>query len=512
MIAIAAIMTPAPSLISPPHNGVITTCGTYKFDWTAKPKEFELRHYHIVIDTDLNFSGEVFYRSYPTTSSQNVNTGLMQDNHRYYWAVATEARLWPWQDFEWSSFKVDSFTTDLPGLETISPAQNNTGISQLPEFKWSRHCVLFPEYWHFILDNTSDFSNPIIDEWINLEANEGCVFSSKPPLAPGTKYYWKANGWVNSETSTGWTNTGVFTTSTSDPWPPTLSSPVNHSELPGDKITFTWKPICGVVHYHVQLDDEESFIDPVYEDSITTTSFEISDLVEGTTYYWRVRIKYATCGYSRWSDVFNFSILCPQPGVPVLNEPANGAVNIPLDLAYLLWEGVNRADLYHIELDDNDDFSSVVFAANTDKCYDQCTGLSPYTIYYWRVRGYHQLCGYGDWSTVWSFKTGEVSGIKNNDGKEQPHSFSLFQNYPNPFNLFTTIRFELPQPTFITIDIYNALGERIRTLVQEQLCAGSWAINWNGTDDNGMEIPSGIYIYRLHTLNYTASRKMMLIK
>ena len=88
----------------------------------------------------------------------------------------------------------------------------------------------------------------------------------------------------------------------------------------------------------------------------------------------------------------------------------------------------------------------------------------------------------------------------------------LNQNYPNPFNPETTISFELAAQDFVTINVFNLRGEKIKALVREPREAGSYSVIWDGTDDNGNQVASGIYFYSLNTSQFSATRKMVMIK
>lgn len=92
--------------------------------------------------------------------------------------------------------------------------------------------------------------------------------------------------------------------------------------------------------------------------------------------------------------------------------------------------------------------------------------------------------------------------------------FSLGQNYPNPFNPNTVIRFSLSvaSPTNTTLRIYNVLGQEMRSLMNEQKGAGSYEVIWDGKDDKGKEVASGIYFYQLKVGKFTQSKKMLLLK
>jgi len=111
-------------------------------------------------------------------------------------------------------------------------------------------------------------------------------------------------------------------------------------------------------------------------------------------------------------------------------------------------------------------------------------------------------------STVWNFT---ITGIPIQGSI--PTEFALDQNYPNPFNPTTTISFSLPTSSPVTFEIYNLLGVKIRTLMAGQTqSAGVHMITWDGKDDAGMTMPSGVYLYRVHAGSFLASKKMTLLK
>jgi hypothetical protein len=95
-----------------------------------------------------------------------------------------------------------------------------------------------------------------------------------------------------------------------------------------------------------------------------------------------------------------------------------------------------------------------------------------------------------------------------------PVGFSLSQNYPNPFNPQTVISFSLdnPKPINTTLTIYNVLGEKVGTLLDEQKEAGSYEVVWDGKDDQGNDVSSGIYFCSLKVGGFSESKKMLLLK
>ncbi|MGB6647354.1 MAG: FlgD immunoglobulin-like domain containing protein, partial [Bacteroidota bacterium] len=93
-----------------------------------------------------------------------------------------------------------------------------------------------------------------------------------------------------------------------------------------------------------------------------------------------------------------------------------------------------------------------------------------------------------------------------------PNEYALNQNYPNPFNPTTNISFSLPQQEHVKIEIYNVLGDLVKTLADQVFAPGTIAITWDGMDDNGTMVASGMYIYRLRAGSFSAAKKMAMLK
>src|SRR3990170_2276974 len=83
-------------------------------------------------------------------------------------------------------------------------------------------------------------------------------------------------------------------------------------------------------------------------------------------------------------------------------------------------------------------------------------------------------------------------------GSSLPSKFELTQNYPNPFNAATSIQFNLPQSSKVKLEIFNILGQKVKTLVNEKLSAGYKKVTWDGTDEKGNNVASGVYFYFLN--------------
>lgn len=106
-----------------------------------------------------------------------------------------------------------------------------------------------------------------------------------------------------------------------------------------------------------------------------------------------------------------------------------------------------------------------------------------------------------------------VSGIDDGFTIITPDDYELAQNYPNPFNPSTTIEFTLPINKAISLKVYNTLGQEVKTLISSQpYAAGTHQTQWDGTNNNGQQVASGVYIYQLKFGNFTKSKRMTLIR
>ena len=93
-----------------------------------------------------------------------------------------------------------------------------------------------------------------------------------------------------------------------------------------------------------------------------------------------------------------------------------------------------------------------------------------------------------------------------------PNSYSLSQNYPNPFNPTTKIQIGLPVAENVQLTIYDILGREVRTLINEKYDAGAYSVQWDGRNNFGTQVATGMYIYRIHAGNFVSTKKMLLMK
>ncbi len=139
------------------------------------------------------------------------------------------------------------------------------------------------------------------------------------------------------------------------------------------------------------------------------------------------------------------------------------------------------------------------------------TGLTyPYVLAL-AVNGSHLFAGTSD-GGVWRRPLSEMVTAVADDFSQAPIDFALEQNFPNPFNPQTTIRYQLPKTAQIVLKIFNLSGQEVRTLVNARQPAGVNAVVWDGKDESGKEVSSGIYIYRLQAGESIQSRKLSFVR
>lgn len=109
--------------------------------------------------------------------------------------------------------------------------------------------------------------------------------------------------------------------------------------------------------------------------------------------------------------------------------------------------------------------------------------------------------------------TGDVTtGIDEEKTGDTPGSYSLGQNYPNPFNPTTSMKFTIPKAGMVNFTIYNILGQEVRTLIRESMSAGLHEVVFDGRNNFGEQLASGVYVYQIHSENFVMARKMALTK
>jgi hypothetical protein len=296
---------------------------------------------------------------------------------------------------------------------------------------------------------------------------------------------------------------GNFTVS-SVPNPPQLVSPPSNTHNLPTSITLCWDSAATATSYKLQVAKDYYFSDMIVNDSgLTNNSKTISGLSYYTNYYWRVSAINAI-GESEYSQIFIFSTIPTIPAVPILVSPVNGATNIQSRMN-LKWNSVPSAESYRVQIATDSMFANIILDDSSVTAPGRSVfGLIGNTCYFWRVNAKNYI-GTSNYSDVWRF-TSKVTGVSD-EQNVIPEEYAFYQNYPNPFNPSTVIKYDLPKEGFVTIKICNILGKEVKTLVNDFKKAGSY----NVTFDAG-NLPSGIYFCRIKSNDFSAVRKLLLVK
>ena len=329
------------------------------------------------------------------TDNANISTNyttysIPKLNQRYYWRVKVEDAM---NSGDWSA--VNNFINNGGYPDRLLPVNNSSNQQDTLLFKWVKPDINSIERIQ-IADNNA--FNPILFDLKNIA--DDSVFVIMPKY--NKTYYWK----ILSDFSCTivWSDIWQFTTTL---MPPQLVFPANNADRQSQNITFQWLPGDGATSYEFSLSTDPLFQTQNIVKGVkgySGVTYPVKNLSINTNYYWRVKASNSVA-ISAWSDIYKFRTGAAAPAIPNLTAPANGKQNLVVTKNILSWEPVLNAKYYWIQIDNKNDFSSLIknIPDLTDTLYD-LTGLNYNTTYYWRVLAISDS-SQSDWSSIWSFST-----------------------------------------------------------------------------------------------------------
>ena len=330
------------------------------------------------------------------------------------------------------------------------------------------------------------------------------TFSSNDP---GTVTMY-ANG-KGSASANGWNWAPDLSIRVGPPLTPDLLSPPDGSTGVPTSPTLTWSGISGATS-NIEVSISPTFTTTVEsETGLVGSSYSVPAgiLQDNTLYYWRVNAT-DPGGTSDWSKPWTFTTVISAPLAPTLLSPTNGSMDVSTTPT-LNWNASAGASSYSLAIATDAGFTNVwrIEIGITDTSWKVAPALTIGTRYYWRVSASSLSGGDGDWSPPWSFVTllTSVDGLA--DGV--PSDYALAQNYPNPFNPSTQIRFALPVASTASLSVYDVQGREVAALVRGHLSAGIHSVT---LDASSLQLPSGVYYYRLKAGQFSDAKKLLLIK
>ena len=298
---------------------------------------------------------------------------------------------------------------------------------------------------------------------------------------------------------------------------PVLTAPIGGITLATKSPTLYWYVIgnlSSIQYYEVTYSTSDVFASGATTVATSANSnLPLSNLTPGATYYWKVRSRYNGGSYSNYSVTETFVI---APGAnaiqPIVGGPNNVVVNTTSPTISWVLPTMNNVSLVsEITIADNPEMNNAIQISDIVNTQHNISNLEVGKSYFWKVRTKTAENVYSEFSGQGSFKIGDnVTEI--NDSKIIPTKFEVSQNYPNPFNPSTVIKYALPDAQFVTLRIYNTLGQEVAELVNNQVNAGIHSVAWNGKDRSGAKVSTGTYIYRVVAGSNVITKKMILLK
>jgi hypothetical protein len=441
---------------------------------------------------------------------------VLLENHNYYWAVAAVDDSGGVTFSDTVSFWTNAENEAPEEFALLLPAPGEVITVLSPTFTWepSSDPDLYDGFgYHILLGN-----NP--EDMDTLWSGEDTTLMLEWELDDNMTYYWAvfAEDWSGLPTfNNGGYQSFVINLGNDDPSMVNLITPDSVMVL-----TLTpemvWSPAMDadpgdMVSYEMHWWGDGIEFDSVLTD--TNAVFVTSELDDNTQYFWEVIAMDQTDGISHSeSATFWTDLVAEAPGAFALLSPEDDVAGLS-DMPSFEWAQSDDPDpldfaTYTIQIAPDSNFVDVVFDANTelDVALEMTEALPADTEYWWRVVA-TDTDSLTTESETFKFTVGYVSIAET---VALPTEFILDQNYPNPFNPSTTLRYGLPEDSEVSMVIYDIRGNTVRTIEPGAQVAGWYEHVWNGMNDEGQPVSTGLYLTRLRAGSYSKTIKMLYLK
>jgi hypothetical protein len=368
--------------------------------------------------------------------------------------------------------------------ELVAPTSGAAGVQIPVRLEWTKSEGAVS--YALQVGTNRNMRNLLVSEK-GLEASNFQLTSA----SPATTYFWRVRA-VGVSGESAWSAIFSFETASSNPGivmtaPALLAPQDGAADLPLS-IELQWQQVNEAKSYGLQISTSRNFNKIEIDSSgVGTNSVTVQNLINGTTYYWRTKAR-ADAAQSEWSKAFSFTT--ERSAAPQQRQPLKGAKTQSTTVT-LEWEEISGAEHYVVQLSPNDKFEEEVAQYDAVKSTTLTVeNLRKGAKIHWRVRAIVRGTE-SNWSPTFDFLT--APGLPGDDGRPV-EAISLGSNFPNPFSERTTIPVALPAAEFVTLKVYNLLGEEVATLVSESMSAGRHQVEWDAANQ-----PSGVYFARLQT-------------
>lgn len=406
----------AASLLSPTHTSPNASLQT-NLEWTYV---VNATNYQLQIAKDEGFENIILEES---TTKTNFSVPDQELAETYYWRVLANVQG---AETTWSdTWNYSTETAPSSAIELVYPQDDSGDEASLLTFKWKSLEGVSSYNIQVAADNS--FENPIIDEVTSDTSFEASQLDVEKnyfwrirkaggqtdyPSSPGSYQQMTAanagqlqNSSVSSAKSqsiNSWSNTWSFHTSSTAKPRVQLSMPSNYSANLSTDLSFRWDKIDGVSEYRVMVATDDSFTNPEYDETVSTTNYKIKNLENNQTYYWGVQ----AAGSNKWSDtwVFKTGMKGSVPAVQ-LASPNDNSSDLSTSLTFE-WKKIDGVSRYRVMVSTDKSFRDPEYDKNVSKTSHTINDLDPNETYYWGV----MAAGSDQWSDTWVFETGNSGG------------------------------------------------------------------------------------------------------
>jgi hypothetical protein len=381
---------PAAPALKTPDDGKFLNSKRPVFEWNGAAGA---ARYLIVVDDDANFSSPQVIPETEVTAL-NFTTSFDLADKGYYWRVLAVNNLnnrGPWSNVR--RFTIDTVKPDKIMLN--SPADMFPTNDTTPEFKW--FAVSGAQFYEFELDNTSDFTPPVVESKTDLT-----VLSYNTSAQPQGIYFWHVRAKDAAGNLGDWSDSRQIQIDTEPPFSPVLRTPDDNTETNDTTPEFDWEDAAGAKFYEIQVDNNANFSSPEAADTTLQTSvYVVPNALSDGAYKWRVRSRDAAGNKSAWAGPRTVTIRTTRPNPPQQQTPENGkAIND--NTPKFDWSTVSGTT-YDLQVDNNSDLQSPeINLRDLTNSEHQVLNSLPDGTYYWRVRARDAAQNESDWSTIWS--------------------------------------------------------------------------------------------------------------
>ena len=475
----------------------------------------------------------------PLTSNSYVQVANLTGDETYYWQVRTYdgSSYSDWSDIETFDTDVSILNVQTPYL--VTPYDNGFASSVNPTVYW--RIPGDPNGYTFTAVYNSDGAQETNGNLTYATDETGVILGGSTStvtttdgfyakfyadLTDGETYYWQVIATKGSVTtySTIYTFTVSVTTVTTSTVPdiPIPVYPTGGHLVYTTDVDVQWVVNGTYSNLEFQVNwsqNDEVDGSGILNNGATETgwtdelSYALTGLTPNAPAYWQVQARNATTlEESDYSSVQYF-VIQTGSGVSaaIIGSPAKGTTvkSISPTLSWIIPATTSSSQSYEVEISED---PAMTAAQVIDAAVNNVeVNLEDGKTYYWRVRSKTDDNQYSNYTGKGAFEIDQsITDVETES--ELPTEFRVSQNYPNPFNPSTTIKFALPASEKVSVKIYDMLGREVATLLNTQLEAGNHQVVWNGQNNYGSIVSTGVYFYRVVSGNNIVVKKMLLMK